>query len=217
MDPARTLVAAVMLLGAAWWDLRARRVPNTYWFPFVAFAAVFVAVDVAAGEWWHLIGAVVVAGLSYLFWRFGLWGGADAKGVMVLAFLVREHLGGVTSLAVLDALVAGMLLVLVWPPALLVLNLARGDVRFPAMLVGRRMDIEQARDSWVFPLETVDGWRWRPPIGQDLGPEYHALEKAGRHRVWVSEKMPLMAFIFAGFLLVSAFGSPISWLAAWLS
>lgn len=213
-DPARTLVAAVMLVGAAWWDIRFRRIPNLYWFPFVAFAAIFVAVDVAEGSWVHLIGATVVAALSYVFWRFGLWGGADAKGVMVLAFLVQANFNGVTTLAVLDALVAGMILVLVWPPVLLVYNLSLGDRQFPAMLIGRRMDIEQARRSWVFPLQTVDGWQWRPPIGKDLHSDYRSLEKAGHDRVWVSEKVPLMVFIFVGFLLVSAFGSPLGWIVA---
>lgn len=214
MDPARTAIAAAMLLGAAIYDVRERRVPNAYWFPFVAMAAVFLVVDLTDGAWWELLGAAVVAVLSYIFWRFGLWGGADAKGVMVLAFLVRDNFGGPTTVAVLDALVAGMLLVLLWPIGLTIRNAVRGDIALPAMLIGHKEALDVARTHRVWPLETVDGWRFKQRIGDDLWDVYRDLEQAGRKKVWVTPQLPLLAFIAAGFLLVSAFGSPIAWIAA---
>lgn len=213
MDPARTIVAAVMLLGAAIYDVRERRVPNRYWFPYVAFAAVFLALDMAEGHWFDLLGAIVVALLAYLFWHFGLWGGADAKGVMILAFLVREHLRGPTTVAVLDTLVAGMLLVLLWPIALTALNVAHRRFAFPAMLIGGVVPIEVAKARRVWPLQDVHGWRYRPRIGEDLTQVYRELEKEGRTEVWVTPQLPLLAFIALGFLLVSFFGSPIAWIA----
>jgi len=213
MDPARVAVAAIMLLGAAWWDMRERRVPNLYWFPFVAFAAVFLTVDMAQGHWWDLLGASVVAVLAYLFFRMGLWGGADAKCVMVLAFLVRENFTAPTTVAALDALVAGVTLVLLWPIALTVWNLAHRDTAFPALLIGRVIPIAEAKSRRVWPLQDSHGWRYRARIGEDLSTVYRDLERDGRTEVWVTPQLPLIVFIATGFLLVTIYGSPLAWLA----
>jgi Flp pilus assembly protein protease CpaA len=206
------LVAAVMLLGASIWDMRERRVPNLYWFPYAAIAGIFVISDIYGGEWLHLIGATVVASLSYLFWRFGLWGGADAKGVMILSFLVSENLQGTTVVAVLDVLVAGMLLVLVIPIGLTVWNLSKNHRAFPAMFIGSVMPIEIAKQRRVWPLQNANGWRLRSRIGEDLRLVYRELELAGKTHVWTTMQLPLMVFLLAGLIIVNLIGSPMGWL-----
>lgn len=188
MDLLRATVAAIMLIGAAWMDIRRRQVPNRYWFPFMAYAAMYVVLDVVEGHWLDLLVAVALAGASYVFWLLGLWGGADAKGVMVLAFLVRENLNGPTTLPALDALMASLMLLVLWPVSLFIWNACHGRFSVPAMFLGRPVPVQEAKVGWYSPLESVEG----------------------RTHVWVTPQLPFMAFIAAGFLLANAFGSPFS-------
>src|SRR5688572_16148666 len=82
LQATRITLALLMLGGAAILDLRTRRVPNGYWFPFVALAASLVAVDVglhgAAQATIPLLVAVGLSALLYAAWWSRLFGGADA-------------------------------------------------------------------------------------------------------------------------------------------
>jgi archaeal preflagellin peptidase FlaK len=96
-DLLRLLVVPV-LVWAAWRDLETRRVPNRTWTPIAALAVVLLAWDgagalAAGGHELALfvvgtaISLLVVVPAAYLFWRFGAFGGADAKALIVLAVL----------------------------------------------------------------------------------------------------------------------------------
>lgn len=80
-------------------DVRTRRVPNIVWYPLAALGIALLA--------WELLGhfppetvfdrlylirvgvsVCLVVPLSYLFWRLGGFGGADAKALMVFAVLL---------------------------------------------------------------------------------------------------------------------------------
>jgi preflagellin peptidase FlaK len=80
-------------------DIHTRRVPNRAWLPVVALGAALLAWDL-----WTLLGGThpldtdvfalrvavslgVVAPLGALFWRFGAFGGADAKALAALCLL----------------------------------------------------------------------------------------------------------------------------------
>src|SRR5688572_9427688 len=82
-----------MLAGAVVYDLRSRRVPNPWWIPFAWLAAVLAVGDLADPDRdWELLAvwygvAATLAGTFYLLWKLHLFGGADAKGLMVLAVL----------------------------------------------------------------------------------------------------------------------------------
>jgi preflagellin peptidase FlaK len=214
----RYLLAFVMLAGAIPSDLRTRRVANSWWVPFGVLAALLAASDLAdpARDWRALAiaygAAAVVAGLMYGFWYFHLFGGADAKALMVLAFLApwpSPHATAAVQPA-LDALANGSLLMLAVPVVLLVWNLLHGDVRLPAMLLGRPVPLAAARRAQVWPMQGVDaegtvGWRlWRRAALDDLESEYDALDRAGVQRVWVTAKVP--------FLIPLAGGVVVAWL-----
>lgn len=92
------LLAVPVLAWAAYRDVKTRRVPDRVWPPLFALAVVLFAWDgltsfAAGGLAWtfFLVGAgislLIVAPVSYLFWRFGAFGGADAKALIVLAVL----------------------------------------------------------------------------------------------------------------------------------
>ena len=227
----RYLLGFAMLAGAIPGDLRVRRVPNSWWLPFTAMAALLLLGDLLspARDWRALAvaygGAAVVAGLMYLFWRFRLFGGADAKALMALAFLApwpSPH-ARLALQPALDALANGSLLMVGVPIVLLLWNLARGDLRFPAMLLGRPVPLAKARRSKVWPMQVADAdgrvrWRlWQRAGLDDLDGEYDALAAAGLDTVWVTAKVPFLVPLAAGLALAWAVGDLPAWLAAALA
>lgn len=209
------LLAVPAFAWAAWRDVRTRRVPNRLWPPLLALGAVLLAWELArtspfTGYFDRLfliqvgISLLFVAPLGYAFWRFGAFGGADAKALITLAVLyptypvyflplawlpalpAMETTLGVFSLTVLtNAVIVGA----VAPLALAVRNAAAGRVS-PAMFVARVVDVGDLPSTYGRLFETREGFtragldldalrmylRWR-------GTSLAALRAApGRHR-----------------------------------
>jgi preflagellin peptidase FlaK len=94
------LLSVPLLAIAAWRDVRTRRVPNAFWYPLIG-----LGIALLAWEWFTfgpgfqrdrlvqatLLSVGIVVPLSYLFWRFGAFGGADAKALMALAVLFPTY------------------------------------------------------------------------------------------------------------------------------
>ncbi|MCA1811273.1 MAG: hypothetical protein LC623_04590 [Halobacteriales archaeon] len=202
----RLLLGVAMLLGASLLDLRSRRVANLYWMPFVAFAAVLDVVDLAAGEWVGVAVGAALCGAFYLFWLVRLFGGADAKGLMVLALLLPPTVGGTPVPTVLGGLMLGSLLAGVGiPVVLLAWNLLHGRLTLPAALIGVPMDLAAARRAHVWPMQApVAGepgrlrWRYLRHVGSNPGALLDALEAAGVRRPWVTPKIPFMLPLTVG-------------------
>ena len=72
------LALALFLVAAAGVDLRTGRVPNRLTLPLMAIGALYSALVLRSG-WFVLPWAVI-----YAFWRFGAYGGGDAKLLMAL-------------------------------------------------------------------------------------------------------------------------------------
>jgi preflagellin peptidase FlaK len=217
MDTAvlRFPLSLAMLGGAAILDLRSRRVANLYWAPFGLFALALAATDLLApGADPRALGvtygvAALLCGFFYLLWRLRLFGGADAKALMVLAFLLpRPFPDAVPIPPVLAALACASLASLAVPVAYAVLNLARGHWAFPALFLGPPMDLERARRAHVWPMQEPDGagglrWRYTRHVGSDLEARFADLEKSGVHRVWVTPKIPFLLFLAVGLPLAA--------------
>jgi preflagellin peptidase FlaK len=160
---------------AAWRDVVSRRVPNEAWYPVVA-----VGVAALAWEWvappapdrLYLVRVAFslgfVAPLSYLFWRVGGFGGADAKALMALslclptyptfylpwvALPLRPSALGVFSLTVVTNAV---LVALAYPLALGARNAVGGDWH-RAMLLGRRVPATALSTAHGRLFETPEG------------------------------------------------------------
>jgi preflagellin peptidase FlaK len=208
----RVLLAIGMLLGATVLDLRTRRVANLYWFPFLAFTLALDIVDLLHGDWAGVLAGIAFCGLFYLFWRFRLFGGADAKGLMVLALLLPLQVGGAPIPTVLGSLgLASLLAGLGVPLALGLWNLAHGHLVLPAMLLGVPMDMAAARRAHVWPMqEPAPGspddpkgtvrlrWRYLRHVGTDVDERLDALAAAGVERPWVTPKVPFMLPLLLG-------------------
>ncbi len=209
-------IAILMLVVASISDLRTRRVPNHYWSFFVAMALVFIVHDLSQGG--HSMQSLMLAyglalgltALWYGLWYFGSFGGADAKGLMVLVWLLPwPNHPMVPVPPALDAVTNGTLMVLVLPLLFLLTNIARGALRFPAALLGVPMSLEAARAKQVWPMERVDSegrltMRYWSRIGADMGQVYRDLQLAGVQRVWTTPKVPFMVPLLMG-LLVAIF------------
>lgn len=217
LEAVRLALALAMLAGAAVSDLRTRRVPNRYWYPFALAALVLLLTDAAlhgvAGLGWPLAIALGLAGLFYAAWRLGLFGGADAKGLMVLAFLMPHPVrAGLQLPFAFDALANGALLVLIVPVVLLAWNVAHGHLRFPALLLAVPLPIGAAEAQHVWPFQRVlaDGtlaWQYWQRPGRDQSSAYAALREAGLTTVWATPKIPFMAFAAAGAVVSWLFGN----------
>jgi preflagellin peptidase FlaK len=96
------LLAIPILVWAAYRDVKTRRVPNRTWQPLFVLAVVLFLWDglasyLTGGLTWafFVVGAgislLIVIPASYGFWRFGAFGGADAKALIVLSLLFPTY------------------------------------------------------------------------------------------------------------------------------
>lgn len=181
------LVAVPAFAYAAWTDLRTRRVTNRLWPPLVALGLVLLAVDGAGrvppatlGDRLFLVRVAASVGilvpLSYLFWRLGGFGGADAKAFMTVAVLLPTYPTyflpdaalplvptrvGLFSLTVVTNCV---LIGLTYPLAVGVRNAVAGEFD-PVMFLARRVSVDSLGDHHGRLFETPAG---RTRRGLDL-------------------------------------------------
>lgn len=213
----RFLLGGIMLAGAVIYDVRERRVPNPWWIPFAWLGAVLVVGDLLAVDDAVLLGlrygmTLVLGSLVYLFWRMHLFGGADAKAILVLALLAPwPPSQSAALLPALDALANGALFMLAIPLGFLVVNVVRGHVQFPAAFLGVRRPLAWAREAFVWPMQVASeaGLRWRywQRLGGDLDREFHALERQGVTEVWVTPKVPFLVPLLAGWVVAGWHGN----------
>jgi len=162
------LLAVPALGWAAWQDVETRRVPNAVWYPIAGLGALLLVVEALgslppstpADRLWAVRVALslgFVAPLSYVFWRLGGFGGADAKALIALAILVPTFptytlpVAGLpafpvveTSLGVfsMTVLTNTVLVAALYPVALALRNAVAGHVS-PAMFLGRRVAVSE--------------------------------------------------------------------------
>ncbi len=212
LDALRAGIAIAMLAGATILDLRTRRVPNRYWYPFVGAAAVLLVVDLALAATHDRRDLLVVdavglllCGFFYLLWRTGfLFGGADAKALMLIAILWPQPLATTTPVPpALGTLMLASVVMLLVPIGFLAWNVAHGQTRLPAALLGIRMDLADARLAKVWPMQDVapDGrvrFRYWVKLRGDFDARYDALEAAGVTSIWTTPKVPFFVPLVLG-------------------
>jgi len=181
------LVAVPAFGYAAWTDLRTRRVTNRLWPPLVALGLVLLAVEgwgrvppATVGDRLFLIRVAASVGilvpLSYLLWRVGGFGGADAKAFMTVAVLLPTYpayfLPGLalpvvrttTGLFSLTVVTNAVLVGAAYPLAVGARNAVDGVVA-PTMFLARRVAVAELGERHGRLFETPDG---RTRRGLDL-------------------------------------------------
>jgi preflagellin peptidase FlaK len=175
------------------------------------------------------LGILTVILLGYVFYYLGLLkGGADAKAFMAIGVLVAGYpsLGPFPLLAVsppllapfellfpfaMTALLLGALVLIGLPVAFLIRNLARGDRRWPQLLLGYKAPVDELpRFAWTL-QEVQDGnLRYRiVPRATTREADVEALRAAGLRRVWVTPQIPFLIPLTVGFVLAFLVGNPL--------
>ena len=183
------------------------------------------------GYIWQLMVIPILFVIIFFLYQFNIIkGGADAKALMAIALLIPRYpmigpfpLVNVTvdatqyimPFAIL-VLFNAALLTLVVPLVMLVYNLYKHDVKFPAMLFGYTMDLPDARNKFVWPMEYVkDGAvKISAFVKSDDSTEeqINQLEASGKTRIWVTPKIPFLIPITVSLLFSTIVGNIIFFL-----
>lgn len=202
--------------------------------PVALYIASAVCVGVLVFKFWNQTYFWELASIPLMFLLYYVLyivdivkGGADAKALIAISLLVPTYpLIGPFPLVALPTQMAqyimpfsllvlfyGALITLVIPVYYLFYNLAKGDRRFPTMLFGLRMDTQEAKNKFVWPMEYVEGDEVKIsslPRGTDSPEEqYAALESKGLTRIWVTPKIPMLIPITAGVVIATILGNVI--------
>lgn len=127
-----TLLATGILAALAVKDILHRTIPNHWWiWMALALTPSRLAVAILDPTPWlpTLAWSSGLMVLAFLFWMAGAWGGADAKGAMLLAWLLPmiDIAGGLVH-ALAWPMIGGLLVTLIW------VSLTKKPVPFYAIL-----------------------------------------------------------------------------------
>lgn len=173
------------------------------------------------------LGTLVVILLAHLFYYFGLLrGGADAKAFISIGLLVPGYptldafplflpdpgiIGPFEILFpfALTSLMNSSLLLLAIPVLFLVRNLARGDYRWPQVLVGTKVPLASLPPfAWV--LQEVREGKVRYYVFPRREPQdanLEGLRSLGIERVWITPQIPFLIPMTIGFVLTFILGN----------
>jgi archaeal preflagellin peptidase FlaK len=195
--------------------------------------AVIALVYLAFSFWeeqlfWQLLDILIMFGVMILLYQIDvIKGGADAKALIALSLLfpVYPSIGDFPLIPIsndlfmlifpfsLLVLFNAAIVSLVVPLGLLVHNLAHGDIKFPAMLLGYKVSMSEARKRFVWPMERVENGALKfvyfPKEEEENEKILDDLAAVGASRIWVTPKIPFLIFITAGLVISALVGNPI--------
>ncbi len=213
----RILLALVMLSSATIIDIRKREVSDLMWIIFGVIAGILIffepnLIEAAFGVGFSLI----VAPLVLILWRFGLFGGADALGLIVLAALAPMATLSDSAISPFSILVNSALLSV----SPMIFNFIRNSI-----LILRKQDIfhdfEETKSKKIFAMFL--GFRSKNPkysfsLERQVGKKkrlnialHHSdtAEYCTTPDTWVTPGLPFMIFILGGFIIQLLFGDVI--------
>lgn len=213
----RILFALAMLSSATIIDIRNREISDLMWIVFGAISVVLLFFEPDVLEAAFGVGfSLIVAPLVLILWRFGLFGGADALGLIVLSALAPMATLSDSAVSPFTILVNSALLSV----SPMIVNFIRNSV-----LILRNEDIFQDFDEtkskkifamflgyrsknpkYSFSLETKVGKKKRLNIALHHS---DSAEYCTTPDTWVTPGLPFMIFILGGFILQLLFGDVI--------
>jgi len=240
LDVLRTCVAVAMLGYGSVRDLRTREVHDLVWVAGGGAGLVIDAAGLFLGYLTvrQLVYSVgFMAGAALVFGYFGLFGGADLLAFVALSIIhpttpvyLQLNWGWVPPFFAFTLVSNTAIAGIVTP--LLVLARNMGAAHGGADLFERHGDVTALRKvalmftavnvklgdikgpPYQYPLEeTGEGVRLRPDIWDDekAAETFRLLGESGVERVWVSQTLPYLVFITAGYILSVAFGDVLIW------
>lgn len=220
----RLILGTIILMYASYTDIKTRHASNILWIIMGAAGAILLVVQYLQGGFpnlWYFVFIPIIIVLMYALFQLRLiFGGADAKAMMALAILVPvvPQMNGIPlwpSLLPWSWVIFAnsVLLFLIIPISLVVYNAVKHNLSFPYAFLGYKMNVQEAKAKFVWPLEKlVDGKRRfsRMPEDYDETAYLKAFEDAGIDEIWVTPKIPFMVPLLAGFLTSFFLGDLIS-------
>ena len=203
-----------MLSSATIIDIKKREISDLMWIIFGAISIILLLFEENIFQAAFGVGfSLIVAPLVLVLWRFGLFGGADALGLIVLSALAPMATFSESAVSPFSILVNSALLSI----TPMIINFVRNSIRILrkedifldfdepkskkifAMFLGYR----SKNPKYSFSLETKIGNKKRLNIAL-----HHSdtAEYCTTPNTWVTPGLPFMIFIFAGFILQLAFG-----------
>ncbi|MCS7144078.1 MAG: prepilin peptidase [Archaeoglobaceae archaeon] len=227
LELAKILIVFLFLIYACKLDLKSRLIPNRVWkfmlivtIPITAFQVYLVAILSKALLLFAFFGILFMILLSYLLYRMGTYGGADAKALMCLAvifpfypdlefFPIVNEGFGVFSFSVLANSV-------IFAPALMFGLFFRnvikegfsGFFKTPLYYIaGYRIEVDKIRFHNLFEFIDEKGELKRVRRGVEANEELiKRLKKSKIEKVWVTPALPFIIFITFGYAVAFLFG-----------
>ena len=209
------MIAAFVMLGlASFFDLKKREINDILWIGFSALSAVLIFLSPDMWASLRIVGiSLIIAPIALVLWRFGVFGGADAFCLIVLASLAPMFTLNTSQITPFSTLTNAAILS-VTP---LFVNLCRNVVS-----ILRKEDIFEGIDEtrtkkmiavfigykaknpkYSFSLErVVDG---KKRLDFSLKHAEQALF-CNDHGVWVTPGVPYVLYITAGFVIQVLYG-----------
>ena len=211
----RLITGAGILAYASYTDIKTRRAANYLWVIMGAIGAILLLVQyltIGFENIWYLVFIPIMILLMYAFFQMRLlFGGADAKALMAIAILIPIQ-PSIGTFPIWTSFWPGswtifcnaVILFLIIPISLLIYNLVKRNIQFPYALLGYKMSVEKAKQTFMWPLERIkDGKRKLSymPKEFDADEELRAFENQGITEIWVTPKIPFMIPLLVGFIV----------------
>lgn len=210
----RIILALIMLGIACTSDIKKREIHDLLWIIFGGIAVILIPFGDNLQDELYTIGiSLIVAPVALIIWRVGLFGGADAFALIVLAALVPGITltqSTVTPFTVLtNAVLVSVIPMLVNITRNCILLAAKRDIfegfeettgrKIFAMFIGYRA----ANPKFGFSIEQKVGNHKKLNLSLQHAENAMFCEKQD---TWVTPGIPYMIFITAGFILQLVYG-----------
>ncbi|MGQ0771432.1 MAG: A24 family peptidase C-terminal domain-containing protein [Nitrososphaerota archaeon] len=214
IDGIRVVLALVMLGIACASDIKKREINDLIWIVFGALAACLIPFSDNIEQNLYTVGiSLIIAPIVIIIWRVGLFGGADAFGLIVLAALAPNLTltqNTITPFTVLtNAVLLSIVPMLVNVTRNMVLLAMKSNIfegfnetkgrKILAMFIGYRA----ANPKFGFSIEQKAGKQKK--LRLSIQHAEHAVF-CDKKDTWITPGIPYMIFIAAGFVLQLLYG-----------
>ena len=210
----RLFLALAMLSIGTIEDIRKREISDFLWIVFAAFAVIvlFFETDIY-NKIFEILISLIIAPMALLFWRFGLFGGADSFALIVLAALVPQVTFSENFVTPLTTLTNAAILSSIPFFANFTVNIAKlaqkknifegfeesNSKKILAMFLGRRVD--NPKFSFLIEKKVHNVKKFHFVL-------HHAENTpfCSQRDSWVTHGVPYLIFISFGFVIQLLFG-----------
>lgn len=215
IDAIRVILSLSMLGCATYWDLRSREINDFLWMVFGGVAVVLIFFTPDMPHMLLNVGiSLIVAPAAIVIWRTGLFGGADAFGLIVLAALSPEvslSSGFVTPFTTLTNSAILSVTPIVWNISKNLLAIARHENIFEGLenetrrnkIIALFVGHKAKNPKFSFSIERREGSSRRLDFSLKNA---DSAEFCSTHDTWVTPGMPYMIYITAGFVIQLVYG-----------